>query len=118
MLDIKTVMRDSHAQAIKSGFWSNPDGSAKERNKGEMIALMHSELSEMLEGVRKNKRDEHLPMFSSETVELADLFIRMADYAEAFCPMLEDAILAKMAYNATRADHKPENRHKDGGKSF
>ena len=29
------------------------------RNKGEMIALMHTELSEALEGIRKPHQDEH-----------------------------------------------------------
>lgn len=88
------------------------------RNKGEMIALMHSELSEMLEGVRKNKADDHLPHRKSEEVEAADLLIRLFDYAAAHGLDLDGAFWEKRAYNLQRADHKLENRRKEGGKAF
>lgn len=71
-------------------------------NKGEKIALMHSELSEMLEGVRKPRPDNHCPEFTSEEIELADAFIRGMDHAEKFGLRLAEAILAKMAFNAGR----------------
>jgi NTP pyrophosphatase (non-canonical NTP hydrolase) len=67
-----------------------------------MIALMHSELSEMLEGVRKPKTDEHCPQFTSEEVELADVCIRIFDYAGGFQLRLESAINAKMEFNRGR----------------
>lgn len=66
------------------------------------IALMHSELGEMTEGVRKPHADEHCPEFTSEEIELADAFIRGFDYAAAFNLRLGEAILAKMEYNASR----------------
>jgi len=66
------------------------------------IDLMHSELGEMTEGVRKPTQDQHCPTFSSEEIELADCIIRAFDYAEAFGLRLEDAIHAKMAYNQSR----------------
>ena len=88
------------------------------RNKGELISLMHSELSEMLEGVRKDLADDHLPEFDSETVELADLIIRAFDYAGKHELPLAQALVKKLKYNAVRADHKPENRQKPGGKNF
>lgn len=80
------------------GFW--PAGV--ERNKGEQIALMHSELSEMLEGVRKPHKDEHCPEFSSEEVEAADLLIRLFDYAQGHKLRLAEATLAKIQYNVSR----------------
>lgn len=95
---IKAVAVLCHAQSLKSGFW--PDGA--ERNKGEQIALMHSELSEMLEGTRKPGPDSHCPEFTSEEIELADLLIRAFDYAVGHQLRLTDALLAKMRYNATR----------------
>lgn len=93
-------------------------GAPIERNKGEMIALMHSELSEMLEGERKNLMDSHLPHRKSAEVELADLLIRAFDYAGKFDFDLDGAVAEKMAYNAQRADHKPAARLAEGGKAF
>ena len=93
---LEDVMKRAFANAQAKGFWDIP------RNKGEMIALMHSELSEMLEGIRKPGPDSHCPEFTSEEIELADLFIRGFDYAEAHSLRLVDAILAKMAFNETR----------------
>lgn len=92
------LARICHKRAYEKGFWS--EGS--DRNKGEMIALMHSELSEMLEGLRKPGPDVHCPDFTSEEIELADLFIRAFDYAEGFKLRLGEAMIAKMRFNASR----------------
>ena len=88
------------------------------RNRAEMIALMHSELSEMLEGLRKNIPDGHLPLLRSEVVEAADLLIRLLDYAGEFLPEFEEAFWAKLRYNASRADHELAARAAPGGKAF
>ena len=88
------------------------------RNKGEAIALMHSELSEALEGERKNKMDDHLPHRPAAEVELVDCLIRIFDYGHAFGYDLEGAYREKMEYNRTREDHKLENRMKENGKKF
>jgi NTP pyrophosphatase (non-canonical NTP hydrolase) len=93
-------------------------GEPLQRNKGELIALMHSELSECLEGVRKDLQDDKLPHRPMEEVELADTLIRIFDYAAGFGLDLEGAYLEKMAFNASRADHKAENRRAHGGKKF
>lgn len=108
-----------HTVADKCGWWKrNEAGEYLPRNKGEMIALMHSELSEALEGVRKNSNDDHLPHLKSEPVELADTAIRIGDYAGRFGFQLGDYAIVKMAYNIQRADHKPEARAAEGGKAF
>lgn len=99
-------------------WWYDKDGKKIERNKGEMIALMHSELSEMLEGVRKDKHDDHLPEMKSEEVEMADLLIRAFDYIGAHNIDIDKAFWAKRAYNAKRADHTHEARAAAGGKKF
>lgn len=90
--------------ARNKGFYGDPNQELDltKVNKGERIALMHSELSEALEGVRKDLKDEHLPQFTSETVELADCVIRILDHCEAFGLSLIDAILAKHDFNTTR----------------
>jgi NTP pyrophosphatase (non-canonical NTP hydrolase) len=99
-------------------WWYTKDGEKLDRNKGEMIALMHSELSEMLEGERKDKMDDHLPHRKSAEVELADLFIRGLDYAGAYGFDLAGAIREKLEYNAKRIDHTYEHRESVGGKKF
>lgn len=106
-----------HKLAVKSGWWTNVDIHDK-NVLGTKIALMHSELSEALEGVRKGLADSHLMHRSAEEVELADCIIRIFDYAGARNLDLSSAIMDKLAYNQQRADHKPENRAADGGKKF
>lgn len=85
---------------------------------GLKIALIHSEVSEMLEGLRKGHADDHLPDFSMETVEAADILIRLLDYAGARNLDLNRAFIEKLAYNDTRLDHAPVERAKPGGKKF
>lgn len=104
---------------LNEKWWRDPvTGEAFERNRGEMIALMHSELSECLEAVRKKKMDDHLPHRSGEAVELADCLIRIFDYAGAYNIDLSGAIFDKLVYNASRKDHTHEERLKEGGKKF
>ena len=66
------------------------------------IALIHSELGEMTEGVRKPGPDEHCPKFTSEEIEAADVFIRLMDYAQEWGLQFAEAVVAKMEYNASR----------------
>lgn len=86
----------ARANSAAKGFWDGP------RNRGEMIALMHSELSECLEGLRKGLMDDHLPHRSMEEAELADTVIRILDYAAGFGLDVGGAIVEKMRYNTGR----------------
>lgn len=84
----------------------------------QKLCLAHGEISEGVEGHRKGLMDDHLPNRTSLEVELADAVIRIADLAGALSLDLGGAIAEKLAYNAQRADHKPENRIKEGGKAY
>ena len=106
-----------HAENAK--WWHDINtGERLERNKGEMIALMHSELSEMLEAERKNLMDEKLPHRKGTEVEMADLLIRAFDYAGAYALDLDGAVAEKRAYNRTRQDHTREARLAANGKKW
>lgn len=82
------------------------------------IALMHSELSEALEGFRKGLHDDHLPLRPMVEVEFADTIIRILDTAAYLNLDVAGAIIEKLEYNARRADHKREARQAPGGKSI
>ncbi len=100
-----------------AGWWSDlHTGLPKERNKGELLMLIVTEVAEAMEGVRKGLADDKLPHRSMEEVELADVIIRILDYAGGFELDLAGAISEKMLFNLSRSDHKIENRIKEGGK--
>jgi len=101
-MDMKTWLEKCLDTAIRKGFWANEVEMPVTAKKMEKIALMHSELGEMTEGVRKPGPDEHCPEFSKEEIELADVFIRAGDYAAHYELRLIGAIEAKMAFNDGR----------------
>lgn len=106
----------SHMDNIQ--WWHDELGKPIERNKGELLMLMVSELAEAMEGERKNLWDDKLPKRPAVEVELADCLIRIFDYAGAYCLDLEGAYQEKRAYNAQRGDHKLEARKQAGGKKW
>lgn len=95
--EFKRVQVAVHQNAKDKGFWPEQG-----RNDGELIALIHSEVSEALEGLRKPAPDQHCPEFNNVEIELADAVIRIMDMAEARGYRVPEAMLSKMAYNASR----------------
>ena len=130
-LGIDDLIRFVHTDwASPCGWWNDlktgedltcdyPAGGRPTGSKaiGDQISLIHAEISEAYEGHRKNKQDDHCPEFSNFEIELADAMIRILDTAGGLNLRLSEAFKAKMEYNASRADHKPENRRKEGGKA-
>ena len=104
-----------HMLARNAGWWN---GTITNETYATKLALIHSEVSEALEGLRKDKMDDHLPHRKAVEVELADAVIRIMDMAGALGLDLSGAMVEKLAYNQQRADHKQENRNADGGKKF
>jgi NTP pyrophosphatase (non-canonical NTP hydrolase) len=100
-------------------WWHHPEtGERLERNKGEMLMLMVSEIAEAMEGERRSLMDDKLPHRFMAEVELADALIRIFDYAGGLGYDLEGAFREKMAFNAEREDHKAEARLAAGGKKW
>lgn len=129
---INELSKQIHQNAKNKGFYEG------EKNIGEMLALIHSEVSEALEADRKNnytrlQKEWHIRgladanfgiTFSNDEIfkdkfeafvkntfedELADIMIRVMDLAGYKGIDLESHIKAKMRYNSLR-------KHKHGKK--
>src|SRR5579859_4829409 len=118
-IDINDMAIMIHQRNVAAGWFHNINtGEPLNRNIAEMLCLIHSEVSEALEGYRKNLNDDHLPHRKMCEVELADTFIRLLDLAEYLGYDLGGAVMEKLAYNLNRADHKRENRLAAHGKKI
>ena len=108
-----------HDTATEAGWYYDPKtGQRIVRNFGEVVALMHSELSEALEADRKGLKDDKLRDRDGREVEFADCIIRILDTAAALGLDVAGALIEKNRYNRSRLDHKPETRAADGGKKY
>ena len=88
-----------HETAIEKGFW---DGEYNHDKIGNKLALVHSEVTEVLEAIRKNQGSEKV------VEEIADTLIRLLDvYAamrneEAVLHSLDEILHQKMEKNKSR----------------
>ena len=89
-MDIKKWIKLCHDTAKEKGWWDF------ERSDGELIALMHSELSEALEAMRNDLGKEAI------AEELADCCIRIFDFCGARDVNLEEALKKKAEKNKSR----------------
>jgi NTP pyrophosphatase (non-canonical NTP hydrolase) len=96
-MEISQVQREVHRTAVEHGWWDRP------RSVGEILMLMVTELSEVMEAYRSgNPQSLKTPGFSQMEEELADVVIRLLDFAGRHDLDIEGALRAKMNYNETR----------------
>lgn len=113
---MNTLSKEIHAANVKKGFYE------EEKNIGEMLALIHSEVSEMLEAHRKDNWSSVISSYSylfekgddafnslfesliKDTFEdeLADTVIRCLDLAGYLDIDIEAHVKAKLRYNSLR----------------
>jgi NTP pyrophosphatase (non-canonical NTP hydrolase) len=101
-----SIAKKTHQISVEHGF-DSPD-----QNQAEVLALIHSEISEALEAIRKgNPTSEKIPPYSCVEEELADAVIRIMNFGKTRNWDIAGAIQAKTIYNNSRP-------YRHGGKSF
>jgi NTP pyrophosphatase (non-canonical NTP hydrolase) len=96
-MEISQMQVEVHRTAVEHGWWESP------RPVGEVLMLMVTELAEAMEAYRSgNPESEKIPGFSQMEEELADVVIRLLDFAGGENLNIEGALIAKMAYNEKR----------------
>ncbi len=94
-------LRDEIHAANKKWWRDLVTGKPIERNRFELLSLVISEISECLEGERKDLMDDKLPHRKMAEVEMADCAIRLFDFAGGFGLRLKD-----VSYDGTIPDNK------------
>lgn len=130
MFESLNKLRDRyHESSVEAGWWKQleevktflPERLHKTVEMWYLatkLCLVHSEVSEMMEGLRKGQPDDHLPGRTMEEVEGADVLIRIFDYAGFRGLDLAGATYQKGEYNLHRPDHKIAEREGEEGKKF
>ena len=116
-MNIKQLIKEAHKAAVEKGFYE------KDKNIGELLMLIVSELGEALEAHRCGRIcNDDIVIFAIGWIEtgsfseleyeenikgtfgeeIADVFIRLADLCGYMGIDIEKHIKAKMEYNKTR----------------
>ncbi len=121
-IDNGFVILDGIAELIRElndKWWRDLyTGEPIERNIGELLCLVHSEISEAMEGDRRSLEDDKLPGFAMLDVQLVDAMIRILAILGHRNAPTGEIMIKKLKYNLSRADHQDSNRLKEDGKKY
>ncbi len=113
--DERRVSEAINLLACRIGAWAQSKGwrEFEPRNPLVLAALIHTEVSELVEGYRHGNPmcdKPGLEGMSNAAEELADIVIRVCDFADEHGINLGDAVIRKLAVNQKRP-------HRHGGKA-
>lgn len=102
MIDLDDFAFELHSNAVSKGFWEPNTPENRTVFYLKQLAMVHSEVSEVLEAIRKEKGDDKV------VEELADILIRVFDLYGGLVEdeytflSLESVLLEKAKINTER----------------
>lgn len=100
--DVNILAKQITVWNMYQGFWTNTDQDLTLQERATRLALIHSEVSEVLEAIRTDAQDDKIPYLKGEVAEMADVIIRCLDYCGRYGINIGEAVRDKMRYNQTR----------------
>ncbi len=93
---LNELAQGCHQIAVEHGWWNG------DREFGTLVALLHSEVSEMLELYRRSTVDTSVKDIKGMDEEMADVIIRLLDMAAFYEIDIDSAVGHKMGINMDR----------------
>lgn len=104
-LSLNDLARECHDTAVRSGFYDRDSDNPLTQPVDRVILrhmLIITEVAELTEAIRKPELSNHIPSHTLEEEEVADILIRVLDYAAWRGIDLTKVMNAKMTFNQSR----------------